>query len=530
MALGMAFKLNVVSTDAAATDYGYGRRMRDPAAELEGSLARYRHLITNHEEFASMRNLLQEDKKKTSEQHEANEQNLISSHENTSVEEKPQIMNYLDFEHEGPDISSYEFQRWHHLMVQQGAAKIAANIESQEKHKRDKKETFKEDSKTQKKEENHKSWQKDNSSNSEKNNSKVEKEQEEATVLPEPYLLGAIIKDWDGQRESWFKANPKMRAKPDGKPRVLIVTGSQPEPCKASQGDSFHIKSLKLKIDYARMHNYELYYNLAFLDPLFDSFWVKVPTIRTLMLSHPEIEWFFWVDSDAIFTDMLFEPPWKTYDGYNMIMWGINDYFYAEKSWTAFNAGVFMIRNCQWSLDLIDKWSPMGPQGQTRFLYGKILSKFLKGRNDWPSDDQSALAYLMITDEAVKAKVKLVDSPDYMISGWWEAIVDSYEDLMEKYHPGFGNHRWPWITHFTGCGPCYHSDDDNPTAKRCNKDIDRAFNFADNQVLAYMGFQHQSLSSSEVVRVRNETDRPLEYVGVNPWAKRIAELAGMSSS
>ncbi|CAM6093447.1 unnamed protein product [Calypogeia fissa] len=337
-------------------------------------------------------------------------------------------MNYKESEHEGPDISSYEFQRWHNLMVQQGAA----NIESQEKHKWDKKETFKEDSKTQKREENHKSWQKDNSSNSEKNNSKVEKEEEEATVLPEPYLLGATIKDWDGQRESWFKANPKMRAKPDGKPRVLIVTGSQPEPCKASQGDRFHIKSFKLKIDYARMHDYELYYNLAFLDPLFDSFWVKLPTIRTLMLSHPEIEWFFWVDSDTIFTDMLFEPPWKTYDGHNMIMWGINDYFYAEKSWTAFNA-----------------------------------------------------------DEAVKAKVKLVDSPDYMISGWWEAIVDSYEDLMEKYHPGFGNHR-------------------------CLRTWGSNTNLSD--------------SSSEVVGLRNETDRPSEYVGVNPWAKRIAELAGMSSS
>ncbi|CAM6093448.1 unnamed protein product [Calypogeia fissa] len=75
----LSLQLNVVSTDAAATDYGYGRRMRDPAAELEGSLARYRHLIANHEEFASMRNLLQEDKKKASEQHEADEQNLISS-------------------------------------------------------------------------------------------------------------------------------------------------------------------------------------------------------------------------------------------------------------------------------------------------------------------------------------------------------------------------------------------------------------------------------------------------------------------
>ncbi|CAM6093449.1 unnamed protein product [Calypogeia fissa] len=344
--------------------------------------------------------------------------------------------------------------------------------------------------------------------------------------FPEPYLLAPPIKDWDEQRQGWLNSNPDMKTNSDGKPRVLVVTGSQPNPCRSPVGDHFHLKSLKIKIDYARMHNYEIYYNFAWLDPLFNSYWVKLPIVRKLMLTHPEIEWFFWIDSDAVFTDMLFEAPFDSYDkeGMNMVMWGFHKGFYKEKSWVSFNAGVFMIRNCQWSLDLIDKWSPMGPEGPVRNEYGKILTEFLSHRiPDYPADDQSALAYLILTDETINSKVKLVELTEYMISGWWVEVVDNYETSMEKYHPGLGDRRWPWITHFTGCGPC-GGDDNNEKYQKCMKNIERALNFADNQVLAFMGFQHESLSSDSVLRTRNETVKPLEFVGVNPWAEKMARV------
>jgi xyloglucan 6-xylosyltransferase len=248
------------------------------------------------------------------------------------------------------------------------------------------------------------------------------------------------------------------------------------------------------------------------------------------MLTHPEIECFFWIDSDAIFTDMLFEAPFDSYDrdGINMVMWGYEKGFFVDKSWVAFNAGVFIIRNCQWSLDLIDKWSPMGPSGRVQVEYGKMLTSFLSNRvEDYPADDQSALAYLILTDEAVKSKVKLVDLQEYMVSAWWVEVVDTYEQSMEKYHPGFGDWRWPWITHFTGCGPC-GSDGTNPHDEKCMAGIERALNFADNQVLAYMGYKHENLSSNSVVRIRNETDRPLDFVGVNPWQDRLDQVTADS--
>lgn len=310
----------------------------------------------------------------------------------------------------------------------------------------------------------------------------------------EPYLLGVRIDDWDEQRKSWLDANPSMKSMPDGKPRVLIVTGSQPNPCHSPTGDHFHIKALKLKMDYARMHQYEIFYNFAHFDPLFGIYWAKLPLIRTLMLSHPEIEWFIWVDSDAVFTDMLFEPPLHKLDeaGKHMAMWAWEEGFWKYKSWIAVNVGVFLIRNCQWSLDLFDKWSPMGPEGPVRTEYGKMLSNFLDRYDNYPADDQSALIYLMLTDEAVMSKIQLVDQ-EYMISGWWVTVVSSFERSIETYHPGLGDNRWPWITHFTGCSPCNGGNNPEYSYDRCMMNITKAFNFAEDQVLAYMGYQHKTL-------------------------------------
>ncbi|CAM6108181.1 unnamed protein product [Calypogeia fissa] len=348
----------------------------------------------------------------------------------------------------------------------------------------------------------------------------------EGFVFPEPYLLGPVIKDWDEQRRNWLEENPRMKSMPNGKPRVLIVTGSQPHPCRNARGDFFHVNSLKLKIDYARMHNYEIYYNFAWLDPLFGAYWTKLPIIRKLMLTHPEIEWFIWVDSDAVFTDLLFEPPFHELDGYNMAMWAWEEGFW-KKNWVSVNVGVFLIRNCQWSLNLIDKWSPMGPDGPVRVEYGKMLSQYLDRYDNYPADDQSSLIYLMLTDESVMSKIKLVEN-DYIISGWWVTIVDTLDRIVEKYHPGLGDRRWPWITHFTGCQPCDGAPNPNYSYENCMFNITRVFNFADNQVLAYMGYQHQNLSSPHLVRTRDETDRPFDFVGVNPWAEKIAQVAAES--
>lgn len=96
----------------------------------------------------------------------------------------------------------------------------------------------------------------------------------------------------------------------------------------------------------------------------------------------------------------------------------------------------------------------------------------------------------------------------YYLHGYWGILVDRYEEMIENYHPGLGDHRWPLVTHFVGCKPCGKFGD--YPVERCLKQMDRAFNFGDNQILQIYGFTHKSLASRKVKRVRNETSNPLE--------------------
>ncbi|CAM6016263.1 unnamed protein product [Sphagnum balticum] len=322
-----------------------------------------------------------------------------------------------------------------------------------------------------------------------------------------PYRLGPVITDWDQQRQAWKAKNPNVATTTKGKPRMLLVTGSQPTACENPVGDHYLLMSIKNKIDYCRLHNIEIFYNMAHLDAEMAGFWAKLPLIRKLMLGHPQVEWIWWMDSDAMFTDMLFEVPLEKYEKYNLVLHGFDELVFKEKSWTGLNTGSFLIRNCQWTLDLLDAWAPMGPKGIIRDKAGALLAKALKGRPNFEADDQSALVYLLVTQTDEWAdKVFLENS--YYLHGYWAILVDHYEEMMEKYHPGLGDHRWPFVTHFVGCKPCSKVGD--YSADRCLTQMERAFNFGDNQILEMLGFKHRSLISKKVKRVRNDTDDPLQ--------------------
>ncbi|KAG6429755.1 hypothetical protein SASPL_107808 [Salvia splendens] len=338
--------------------------------------------------------------------------------------------------------------------------------------------------------------------------SNKEDEDGNSTTLITPnqtYTLGPKITNWDGQRQMFLQKHPSFSSK---NPRIMLVTGSRQTPCDSTIGDHYLLKSIKNKIDYCRLHSIEIVYNMAFFDEVMSGVWVKLPLIRKLMLSHPEMEWIWWMDSDAFFTDMFFEVPFYRYEGYNMVVHGYPNLLFDEKSWIALSAGVFLLRNCQWSLDLLDAWARMGPRGWARDEAGRILTQNLKGRPAFEADDQSALIYLLISrrDEWMD-RVFLENS--YYLHGYWVGLVDRYEEYERKFHPGLGDERWPFITHFIGCKVCTGYGD--YTFESCLRNMERAFNFADDQMLEKYGFRHRGLSSPNVKRIRNETSRPLEH-------------------
>ncbi|KAL3648695.1 Xyloglucan 6-xylosyltransferase 2 [Castilleja foliolosa] len=324
----------------------------------------------------------------------------------------------------------------------------------------------------------------------------------------QPYTLGPKISNWDDQRSEWLNKNPGFpNFIAENKPRVLLVTGSSPKPCENPVGDHYLLKSIKNKIDYCRLHGIEIFYNMALFDAEMAGFWAKLPLIRKLLLSHPEIEFLWWMDSDAMFTDMAFEVPWERYKDHNFVMHGWNEMIYDQKNWIGLNTGSFLLRNSQWSLDMLDTWAPMGPKGKIRDEAGRLLTKELKGRPVFEADDQSAMVYILATQrEKWGEKVYLENA--YYLHGYWGILVDKYEEMIENYHPGFGDHRWPLVTHFVGCKPCGKFGD--YPVERCLKQMDRAFNFGDDQILQMYGFSHKSLGSRKVQRIRNETSKPLE--------------------
>ncbi|XP_062203129.1 probable glycosyltransferase 3 [Phragmites australis] len=208
------------------------------------------------------------------------------------------------------------------------------------------------------------------------------------------YSLGPRVTRWNAKRRQWLYRNPGFPSRDaSGNPRTLLVTGSPPGPCDNPIGDHYLLKATKNKIDYCRLHGIEIVHNMAHLDPELAGCWSNIPLLRRLMLAHPEVEWVRWMDSDALFTDMGFELPLERYVGSNLIIHAHHDLVFKKRSWVALNTGSFLLRNCQWSLELLDGWATMGPKGRTRDEAGKLLTAILKGRPAFEADDQSTFMY-----------------------------------------------------------------------------------------------------------------------------------------
>ncbi|CAL0311594.1 unnamed protein product [Lupinus luteus] len=353
----------------------------------------------------------------------------------------------------------------------------------------------------------------------------------EPTFYDDPeigYTMDSTVRDWDQKRREWLLHHPSFAAGADE--RIVMVTGSQPTPCRNPIGDHFLLRFFKNKVDYCRLHGYDIFYNDALLDPRMFGYWAKYPVVRATMIAHPEAEWIWWVDSDALFTDMEFKLPLNRYKDHNLIVHGWAHLIHEKRSWTGLNAGVFLIRNCQWSLDFIDAWASMGPQTPNYERWGLTLRSTFKDKYFPESDDQTGLAYL-IAFEKDKWADKIYLESEYYFEGYWEEIVGTFENISNKYNEienrvprlrkrqaekvsesvglmreeylvdagnGRGSWRRPFVTHFTGCQPCSGKHNAMYSGDACWNGMHRALNFADNQVLRKYGFLHRNLVDNNV--------------------------------
>ncbi|XP_061342110.1 galactomannan galactosyltransferase 1-like [Gastrolobium bilobum] len=338
------------------------------------------------------------------------------------------------------------------------------------------------------------------------------------------YTMDKSMKNWDEKRKEWLLHHPSFAA--EAREKILLVTGSQPSMCNNPIGDHLLLRFFKNKVDYCRRHNIDIFYNNALLHPKMNTYWAKYPVIRAAMMAHPEAEWVWWVDSDAVFTDMEFKLPLNRYKDHNLVVHGWKELVQQNHSWTGLNAGVFLIRNCQWSLDFMDVWASMGPQTRDFEKWGEKLRSTFKDKVIPDSDDQTALAYLIaIEKDTWMDRIFLEDQ--YYFEGYWVEIVNTYENVSERYNEverkveglrrrhaekvsesygvmrekyvkELGKWRRPFITHFTGCQPCNGNHNPTYAADDCWNGMERALNFADNQVLRKYGFVHHDLMDKSV--------------------------------
>ncbi|XP_057420062.1 glycosyltransferase 6-like [Lotus japonicus] len=358
------------------------------------------------------------------------------------------------------------------------------------------------------------------------------------TFYDDPELSYSIenpLSNWDEKRSHWLRLHPSIAAGARG--RVLLVTGSQSSPCKNRIGDHLLLRCFKNKVDYCRIHGCEVYYNNVNLHPKMNSYWAKQPVIRSAMMAHPEVEWIWWLDSDAIITDMEFSLPLGRYKDHNLVVHGWPNMVYSEsenKSWTGLNAGSLLIRNCQWSMNLLHSWASMGPLTSNYEKWGRILTSIFTDKPFPLPDDQSSLIYLLVRQRRKWGEKTYLEG-GYGLESYWIGMVGRFEEINEGYkkvevgarvlrrrhaekesvlygelREGYLRKRgWDWlseerrpfVTHFTGCQPC--SGDHNPSYEgdTCWKEMERALNFADNQVLRNYGFVRKDLLSSDVHEV-----------------------------
>ena len=225
------------------------------------------------------------------------------------------------------------------------------------------------------------------------------------------YTVGSPLKNWDEKRSIWLSHHPSFAA--GAKERIMLISGSQSTPCKNPMGDHLLLRFFKNKVDYCRIHGYDIFYNNILLQPKMFTFWAKIPAVRAAMVAHPEAEWIWWVDSDAAITDMDFKLPLNRYKDHNLVVHGWPKLIYEKKSWTSLNAGVFLIRNCQWSLDFMEVWASMGPQNPNYEKWGATLRTTFKDKIFPESDDQSGLVYLLLHEKDTWGKKIYVEGKHY---------------------------------------------------------------------------------------------------------------------
>ena len=249
----------------------------------------------------------------------------------------------------------------------------------------------------------------------------------------------------------------------------MLVTAISPKPCKTPKGSHLTLLSLKNKQDYAREHGHDFYYSAHLSDPQLTGAWNKVALIRDLMHRRSDIDWFVWMDYDALVMDLAYELPWDKYDGYDFVLWGQQkELFQNGDAHMGLNTGVFMVRNTDWARAMFIETSRYGA-GNGRNLEPEMkqgLSKY-----DWALFDQNGFAYVLKHWRTETSRKRVFLENSFTLNGYWK---DWPMERVREVHP--------FVRHFMGCQFCSGINEADHDA--CTSEFERSFEYADQQAIA----------------------------------------------
>ncbi|CAN6469361.1 unnamed protein product [Victoria cruziana] len=301
------------------------------------------------------------------------------------------------------------------------------------------------------------------------------------------HLQPIHVMEAEVQSAAKIVGNRRMQPENGRKIEFMLVTGERSVACGSSEGSYVMMMSYKNKIDYCNLHGCKVWYALEVWKEGFTGTWVRYPLLFKLMKANPEIQWFMWMDADAIFTDLNFSIPIRTYDdkGKKMVVPGSQAKVYTKNpDWISLNAGIFLMKNCEWSHKFLQNWMRYGDP--PNLASSKMqLNSFVKRPKNWDPDDQSTLVHLLNLNKTDSQAHVYLES-GYDLHGYWKFLVDKYEDIKDR-------KLKPFITHFCGCNFCGRKK----VSADCYDGFRRAFNFADNQLLSRVSLSHLSLSSPD---------------------------------
>ena len=308
---------------------------------------------------------------------------------------------------------------------------------------------------------------------------------------------------------------------------VMVVTANQPLPCTTRRGDWVMGLALRNKLMYATLHGYKMWWSTELVSSWdLEAAWNKIPLLYILM--HPEssltqgIEWMLWMDDDAVFTDMEFVFPFADYDaaGVNLVIWGDPQRVYRANDIQGLNTGVFLLRKCEWSRQLMAEVAALATPSIRRQIGNK-------GR----IAEQGALTWVLHS-QASKWKDRTLLERNFTMNGNWMDYAGKWQKGQRRLtQPVWGQDQIPFVVQYAGCQMCRgHSENGSwhdQGVRKCQQAFLEAYTFGDDQALHPLGLRHltmdthlvRSLPSSELYQRHMRMTRCLPrflVIGANP--------------